>query len=158
MSELRYLKLSEVDPGELRHLLNKQRIRKHLFVHALFDDASIARWIDDKIEVDGAKGCRVRAILRDGRLVGWCGIQEASSAHEVAIVIDDGCWGLGRRIFRDLMDWAKELGHDEIDIHLYRTRPEYRFLKKISKTVFPNRMLGEQFTTYRVVVDDQRLR
>lgn len=70
----------------------------------------------------------------------------------MAIVLDDKFWGMGKTVFNDIMRWAKELGHDEVFIHLLHTRPEYRFLRKISKNVFETQLLGDKFTTYQIPV------
>ncbi|MCF7981581.1 MAG: GNAT family N-acetyltransferase [Pseudomonadales bacterium] len=107
-----------------------------------------------KIEVDSFPGCKVRAIVVDGQLAGWCGIQFEDEKYEIAIVLDDGYWGLGKTIFRDLMGWAKELGHQTIFIHFLYTRPEYKFLRKISKNVFKSEFLGSKFTTYELAVTE----
>lgn len=72
--------------------------------------------------------------------------------HEIAIVIDESHWGIGPRVFRDVMGWASELGHEVISIHLLHTRPEYRFLQKIAKRVYTTDLLGERFTTYELAV------
>ena len=60
--------------------------------------------------------------------------------------------GLGKKVFYDIMRWAKDLGHDEVFIHFLHTRPEYRFLRKISKDVYESEFLGNKFTTYQLEV------
>lgn len=149
---LLYLGLDEIDPDELLAVLNKQRTREYLVKHDLFDSATIKEWIKDKVEVDRTIGCRVRGVISGQSLAGWCGIQLENGKYEIAIVLDPKHWGIGVRAFRDVMHWAKELGHDEIFIHLLRTRPAYKSLNKIATGVFESEWLGEQFTTYRISV------
>jgi len=55
-------------------------------------------------------------------------------------------------VFKDIMLWAKDLGHKEIFIHFLHTRPEYKFLKKIATKVYETNMLGDKFTTYQLAV------
>lgn len=153
MNSIVYVKLNKVNPIELIPLLNKHKIREHLIEHELFDESTAKDWLKSKIKVDSSQGCKVRAIIIDKQLAGWCGIQLEDKKHEIAIVIDEGYWGLGRKIFRDIMSWAKELGHKTIYIHLLHTRPEYKYLRKISKNVYESELLGSKFTTYELAVD-----
>ncbi|MGR9051145.1 MAG: GNAT family N-acetyltransferase [Gammaproteobacteria bacterium] len=153
MSCIEYLKLTEVNPYGLLSLLNKKKVREHLVNHRLFDIETVKVWIKEKNKVDSSRGCRVRAILIDKQLAGWCGIQHDGENYEVAIILDDKYWGLGKKIFREVMLWAKEFGHQTIFIHFLYTRPEYRFLRKISKQVHISEFLGNNFTTYELDVN-----
>jgi GNAT superfamily N-acetyltransferase len=85
--------------------------------------------------------------------VGWCGIQQEGGEYEIALVLDDRYWGLGRKIFRELMSWATELGHQTVYVHFLHTRPEYKFLRKIANSVYENEIMGNKFTTYRLSVN-----
>ena len=153
MNGIEYIKLSEVNPAEFVPLLNKQKIRKHLINHPLFDEQTAKAWLETKVEVDSYQGCKVRAIFVDKQLAGWCGIQLEDEKYEIAIVIDDDYWGLGIKIFREIMSWAKELGHRTVFIHFLHTRPEYKFLRKIYKNVYESELLGSKFTTYELAVE-----
>ncbi len=147
---LTYVRLDEVDPSDVQKLLNQKRIREHLVEHELFDANSVKTWIKEKLEVDATNGCRVRGVMSNSSFAGWCGIQLENGNYEIAMVLDSKHWGLGKRVFYDVMRWAKELGHEEVFIHLLHTRPEYKFLKNISKSVFQSELLGRKFTTYRL--------
>lgn len=152
MRKLEYLEFSEVDINDFKCLLNKQKIREHLIEHALFDHDTVVFWIEEKIEMDGIKGCRVRAIYSNKILAGWCGIQLEEGKYEIAIVLDDRYWGIGKRVFTEMICWAKEFGHDEVYIHFLHTCPEYKFLQKISKNVYETELLDNKFTTYELAV------
>jgi len=153
MNSIVYVKLNKVNPIELIPLLNKHKIREHLIEHELFDESTVKDWLESKIKVDSSQGCKVRAIIINKQLAGWCGIQLEDNKYEMAIVIDEGYWGLGRKIFRDILSWAKDLGHKTIYIHLLHTRPENKYLRKISKNVHKSELLGSKFTTYELLVD-----
>lgn len=153
MSTLEYVRLSEINSDDFIYLLNKQKIREHLINHELFNLDTVELWIKDKIKVDSIRGCKVRAIISNNHLAGWCGIQLENEQYEVAIVIDDKHWGIGKAVFQEIMSWAKAFGHDELFIHFHHTRPEYRFLRKISKNVYKSELLGSKFTTYQIAVD-----
>ena len=152
MDNIVYVKLNELNSDQFIPLLNKQKLREHLMEHELFDESSVKQWLESKIKVDSSLGCKVRAIVIDKQLAGWCGIQLENEKYEIAIVIDDGYWGQGRKIFRELMGWAKELGHKSVYIHFLHTRPEYKFLRKISKNVYESELFGSKFTTYELSV------
>ena len=152
MHKLKYVRFSKVDPDSFIELLNKQKIREHLIEHDFFDSISIMDWVEDKIEMDSKKGCRVRGIISEKRLAGWCGIQLEKGQFEIAIVIDENYWGIGKPVFNDIMRWARELGHEEIYIHFLDTRPEYKFLKKIAEDVYETEHFGRKFTTYKLLI------
>jgi hypothetical protein len=105
-----------------------------------------------KLEVDATSGCKVRGIFFDGELAGWCGIQLEGDNYELAIIIDDKFWGLGKKVFKDMMRWAKELAHEVVYIHFLHTRPEYKFLKKMSSNVYKTELFDSTFTTYQLSV------
>lgn len=153
MKTIEYVKLNEVDAKDFIPLLNKKKVRTHLIDHQLFDLDTLNAWIAEKLEKDATKGCKVRAVLVDQHLAGWCGIQLEDEKYEIAIVIDDRYWGIGIKVFREMMGWAKALGHKTIFIHLLHTRPEYTFLRKISKNRYESELLGDRFTTYELEVD-----
>lgn len=152
MNNIEYVRLNEVNPEEFIPLLNKQKIRTHLIEHQLFDQGSTKAWLESKIKLDSSQGNKLRAIVIDKQLAGWCGIQLEGDKYEIAVVIDDDYWGLGIKIFREIMFWAKELGHKTVYIHFLHTRPEYKFLRKMSNNVYESELLGSKFTTYELAV------
>ena len=153
MGPVEYRALNHASPKQLLSVLNKEKVRSHLKEHEIFDEETLQAWLNDKIRVDSSPGCRVRAVVIDEQCVGWCGIQENSGKYEIAIILDDSHWGLGRKIFRDLMDWAKDLGHQTIAIHFLHTRPDYKFLRNMAKSVYKSDILGDRFTTYMLAVE-----
>ena len=150
MSLIKYVSFHEIEPAEFLPLLNKQSIRAHLIDHELFDANSVRKWIQSKLEVDLTEGCRVRAVVVDEQLAGWCGIQTVEGKYEIAIVIDDRFWGLGKKVFREVLIWAKELRHKTIYVHFLHTRPVYKFLRNLSRNVTESEIMGRKFTTYEL--------
>lgn len=148
MLDAEYVCFDNVNHEELQQLVNENALRKHLVDHEYFDEASLQLWVDEKIKTDAQPGCRVRVVLIDGKLAGWCGIQPDERGFEVAIVLSKEYWGYGISIFKTLTAWAKEMGHSEIVFHLLETRPEYKFLNKLSTKVEKTHMMGRGFTTY----------
>jgi len=153
MNSISYVKLNEVSPNELIVLLNKHKIREHLIEHELFDESRLKDWVDKKMEVNSTQGCKVRAILIGKELAGWCGIQLQDKKYEIALVIDENYWGVGTKIFKEIMIWAQNLGHEIVYIHLLHTRPESKYFRKLSKSVYQSKVLGDKFITYELAVN-----
>lgn len=152
MKTIEYLKLNEVSQEKLLMILNKQAIRTHLVEHDLFTLESLQIWVEAKLQVDATLGCKVRAIVCDGVLVGWCGIQQENSDYELAVVLDDSAWGVGKRVFQDMLVWANALNHETVIIHLLGTRPVYKFLEKMALDVSKTQMMGQSFVSYRLAI------
>jgi len=150
--QIQYVPFEKVSPDELLPILNNEKLREHLMPHPEFDMDSAREWKLSKIEVDNTEGCRVRAVIINGELVGWCGIQLEYDHYELAIIIDDQYWGLGVKVFKQLLAWAEELGHQSVTIHFYHTRPKYKFLQKRSQRVYESELYGQRFTTYELIV------
>ncbi|WP_370979500.1 N-acetyltransferase [Agaribacterium sp. ZY112] len=152
MNNIEFLPFSQVVPKDLLSVVNEDSLRTHLIDHAYFDERSLLAWMADKINTDASTGCRIRAVYIGGSLAGWCGIQPDTKGFELAIVISQRFWGFGIRIFKTLMLWAKELGHQEVLFHLLETRPEYKALNKLATKVDKTELAGRSFTTYYIAV------
>lgn len=152
MNTIKYVKFSDINPEELIPILNEDDVRDHLILHSLFDDQNINKWVKEKIVCNAAPGCRIRAVYSENTLVGWCGIQKDDVDYEIAIVISKSVWGIGASIFKKLMCWSKELGHQEVVIHMLETRPVYKFLKRKSIKTHSTKMFGRKFVTYHISV------
>lgn len=153
MSGIEYLSFDRINPSDFLPVLNEPTIRQHLIAHNHFNRVSVSEWMHSKMQLDTISGCRVRAILIDGSLAGWCGIQPDAKGFEIAIVISQRFWGCGVSIFKTLMLWAKELGHEQILFHLLDSRPEYKFLKRNAIKVENTALMGRRFTSYTLAVD-----
>ncbi|EPJ44068.1 MAG: hypothetical protein OFPI_40640 [Osedax symbiont Rs2] len=152
MNKLKYLKFNQVNINDFMSLLNQQKIREHLIEHPLFDLDTVSSWMNAKTALDSIQGCIVRAIYAGGTLAGWCAIQLEDGKYEIAIVLDHDFWGMGKRVFSQMICWAKEFGHDEVYIHFLHTRPPYKFLRRVAKNVYETEIFGNKFTTYQLTV------
>lgn len=152
MDKIQYINFDDIDVADLILLLNEERLRDHLVLHPVFDSNNINEWVKNKVECNSLSGCRTRVIVVENKLAGWCGIQKDNDDYEIAIVLSESYWGNGSSVFKELLSWAKKLGHQEVVIHLLETRPEYNFLKRISTKVKKTQMLSRNFTTYYIPV------
>ncbi|WP_341217315.1 N-acetyltransferase [Neptunomonas phycophila] len=153
MSKIEFLCFDQVNPKDFMATVNEDSLRTHLVDHPYFDAVSLQEWMEDKIKVDAVEGCRIRAVYIDEVLAGWCGIQPDDNGFELAVVISQKYWGSGIPVFKEIMRWAKELGHKEILFHLLETRPEYKALNRMATKVHKTEQLGRCFTTYHIPVD-----
>ena len=151
--QITYIALADTDRTALLALMNHETLRAHLVDHPLFTPETLEIWVSDKTEVSAADGCRVRGILIDDKLAGWCGIQPDDDGFELAIVISSSYWGSGLKVFRDMIGWARELGHKEVLFHLLETRRKYRALEKMAKEVKESERMARWFSTYIIPVD-----
>lgn len=154
MNKIEYVSFSEINPDDFSSVLNDDALRKHLMPHACFDAITIRDWMSGKVQCDSMPGCRVRAVLVNGDLAGWCGIQAEGNEFEMAVVIGRQYWGLGLSVFRTLIVWAKELQHQVVVFHLLGSRPQYRFLKRKALKVKRQQLWGRNFTSYWISVAD----
>ena len=152
-AKIEYIKFDDIDQQAFLPLVNSNKVREHLMEHALFTPETLAQWIATKRALDNEAGCKARGILCDGKLAGWCAIQFEEGQYEIAIIIDDSHWGLGKRVFKDMMQWAREFKHKDVYIHFLNTRPEYKFLKKIAKSVHETELYGHKFLSYQLAVE-----
>jgi len=152
MTNIEYKKLPDLDKKELLQILNKEKIRQHLVSHNKFDQTSLEKWISDKVKVDSSKGCKVKGITVNGSVAGWCGIQFENNAYELAVVLDNEYWGIGIGVFKEVLSWASELGHSHVVLHLFNTRPEYKFLRKMASRVYESTLFGQKYTSYEIKV------
>ena len=87
------------------------------------------------------------------QLAGWCGIQNDDLGFEIAIVLDKPFWGYGKHVFETMRSWAREFGHNELIVHLHKSRPNYKFLSKLSNNkITKSKILGNTFYSYHVPV------
>ena len=148
MENIEYVDFQGLNRLELLDILNHEKVREHLVSHDKFDKVTLEEWVNGKVSVNLTGGCKVKGIKVDGAIAGWCGIQFENGSYELAIVLDPMYWGIGVAVFKEVMKWASELGHSELVLHLFNTRPEYRFLKKMASRVYESTMFGQKYTSY----------
>lgn len=153
MKNIEYREFGDISAASMASLLNEDSLRTHLIDHPYFDAETVQAWMTEKEEVDSQATCRVRAVLVGGELAGWCGIQPDEVGVELAVVISQRYWGVGVAVFKDMLSWARELGHSQIRFHLLDSRKAYRSLESMASEVIQSQMLGRTFTTYNIPVN-----
>lgn len=152
MKNIEYVEFHDLNRIELLNVLNKEKVREHLVTHDEFDEASLDEWVKDKVRENSTSGCKVKGIKVDDAVAGWCGVQFENGSYELAIVLDAKYWGIGVSVFKDVLRWASELGHTSVVLHLFNTRPEYRFLRKMASKVYESTIFGQKYISYELRV------
>ncbi|MBY6064266.1 GNAT family N-acetyltransferase [Pseudidiomarina sediminum] len=152
---MNFVALDKLDPSTFLPLLNDAVVRKHLVGHEPFTLETVQEWVQEKLCIDAMDGYLVRAICVADELIGWCGIQPDHNEAELAIVLAPTHWGYGRRVFEYLMDCSRTFGHRYVVFHLLDSRREYKALRKFANDVFQTRLMGRNFTTYKLAVRGQ---
>ncbi len=152
MKNIEYVNIQDLNSVELLNILNKEKVREHLVPHDVFDEASLEGWVKSKIQVNLIPGCKVKGIEVDEVAAGWCGIQFENGSYELAIVLDPNYWGIGFNVFKEVMKWASDLDHSKVVLHLFNTRPEYKFLQKMASRVYESTIFGQKYTSYELRV------
>lgn len=152
MKQLSYQPLDRADTQQLLAILNKSDVRDHLIEHALFNEQSLTQWIRQKQNIDSQAQYLVQAVYVDQVLAGWCGLQPDDDGVELAIVLDPRFWGVGPRVFQQLLAWAKQCGHKEVLFHLLDSRKAYPALARRAIRRQQSQLLGRQFLTYYFAV------
>jgi len=128
---LSYHSIDSVSAVAWLELLNSERVRKHFLQHPLFTAETPASWLKSKIAIDQTLGCRLQAVFSDGNFAGWCDIQRESGEYEITLVLSPDSRGHGRQVMRQVLKWARELGHRNLLAHLSRSRPQTQPLAKL---------------------------
>lgn len=157
MNTITFVPFNQIRAEQLLPIVNDPTVRKHLIDHEIFTVQGLNQWITNKLALDSRDDCRIRAIYSDGVLAGWCGIQPDYNGVELAMVLSPKYWGLGANIFQTVIGWAKELGHQEVQLHLLDSRPDYKALLKRSTRVYKTKRLGRCFTSYAIAVTAQAI-
>ena len=149
---IEYIGIESSPRDDLLRIMNDARVRKHLLGGKSFTPDSLERWVSGKRKVDQKEGCRVNGILIDGNCAGWCGIQlEDDGTYGLGIILDSEFWGYGKQIYQDMIVWARELGHQEVYLHLLDSRTRYSgLMRKLNAECEEVQLFERTFLRYRI--------
>ena len=106
-SEVKFVRLSEVDPAKILAHMSDPRVAEHMPLSRMAWDAStVARFIAKKEECWRRDGLGHWAFLSDDRYVGWGGFQKEGAEWDFGLVLRHDAFGLGPRISRKAIDFA----------------------------------------------------
>ena len=155
MSEIKFVRLSQIPLRDLLEHMSDPRVAEHMPLMPKgwsipdvrdFVASKEARWAED--------GLGHWAILHDGRYVGWGGFQKEGDDWDFGLVLRTDAFGLGGRIARKALAWAKaDPRIDEVTFLLPPSRTNLSGLTRLgARYVGTIDYDGEVFRKYRLAV------
>ena len=146
-------RLPEVDPASLIALMNDPRVRRHMpLARGPFGPAECARFVAAKERLWAEHGYGPGAILVDGALAGWGGLQPEGDDVDLGLVLHPDHWGAGRAIYERMIAHAfGELRADSVIILLPPSRVRVSGVLRLGFRPDGEVLVGgERFVRYRL--------
>jgi RimJ/RimL family protein N-acetyltransferase len=146
--------LSTVDAERLRELVSDPQVVLHMPLSGpepmTLDE--LQEWIEGKEAITREHGFGPQAILIDGELAGWGGIEADDAGASVSLVLSPAFWGHGRQILDVLLDEAFERRRlPYVLVEFPPTRTRVRGLLRLGFREVEERTIeGERFVVYRL--------
>ncbi len=106
--EITFTRLPEIDRAEIIAHMSDPRVAEHMpLLTFAWDDKTAAEFVAAKEECWRRDGLGHWAILADGDYVGWGGFQKEGDEWDFGLVLKPGSFGLGIRIARKALDFAR---------------------------------------------------
>lgn len=124
-NQIAFIPLRDADTTDLWHLLNDQRVTKHMPLAEKVDLQWVEQWKTNKSGLWPTPEMGPWAVMVDGALAGWVGVQpDGEGQSEFAIVLNVWAWGLGGEITRRALErWAGFKREDRLVFYLPKSRP-----------------------------------
>lgn len=119
---------------------------------SLFDEKQCLAWVKGKEKQWQDHGYGPWAFLVDNKFAGWGGLQYEDGDADLALVLHPQYWGLGKKIFNEIIRKAfNEMGMESITILLPPTRNKLKRVYLLGFEFESEIMLsGECFIKYRL--------
>lgn len=106
--DITFGRLPDISPEEIIEHMSAPRIAEHMpLLESNWDMGSVAEFVAAKEARWRRDGLGHWAILCDGRYVGWGGFQKEGNEWDYGLVLKPNCFGLGARISRKAIAFAK---------------------------------------------------
>ena len=134
--DLRFVRLSDIDPAVLLDHMSDRRIARHLpLLGTGWDLERIATFVQAKEQCWECDGLGHWAILIDQAYAGWGGFQKEGDDLDFGLVLRPECFTLGRLIFEHALEW----------LSAHRDIAEVTFLLPLSRSRRAPERLGARF-------------
>ena len=138
--EITFVRLPEIEPGEILAHMSDPRISEHLpLLTSEWDAVAVSRFIASKEECWVRDGLGHWAILSDNKYVGWGGFQKEGDEWDFGLVLKPDAFGLGVRISRKAIEFA--LADERIPFVTFLLPPSRKNLGALER--FGARRVGE---------------
>ena len=103
-----FARLTSITPAEIAAHMSDPRVAEHMpLLSSAWNEATAEGFIAQKEGFWTRDGLGHWAILADGRYVGWGGFQKEGDDWDFGLVLVPEAFGLGRRVLRHALDFAK---------------------------------------------------
>ncbi len=107
--EIRFTRLTEIDPGEIVAHMSDPRLAAHMpLLTSPFDMSTARKFVAAKEECWRRDGLGHWAFLADNVYVGWGGFQKEGKEWDFGLVLRPEAFGLGVRISKLAIAFAKK--------------------------------------------------
>lgn len=139
-AEIAFARLSDIAPAEIAAHMSDPRVAEHMPLLTFPWDARVAEGFIARKEACWARdGLGHWAFLSDGRYVGWGGFQKEGEEWDFGLVLKPDAFGLGARISRKAIDFAKS--DDRIPFVTFLLPPSRKNLRALDR--LGARQIGE---------------
>lgn len=152
--EITCKRLTEVDRKDVIALMNDPRVRRHMpLAKEPFGDAAYEAFVAAKERIWAEHGYGPWAFVVDGRFAGWGGIQPEQGEADLGLVLHPDYWGLGRRLYDEILRFAfEERGLESVTVLLPPTRTRLRGLARLGFEADGEVQVGgERFLRFRLL-------
>ena len=120
--------LSDIDVAEIIALHAHPLVRRHMpLSDGDFGEAECREWVQCKEGQWQEHGYGPWAFMLDGKFAGWGGFQCEGGELDLALVLHPHYWGMGRRIYDEIIRRAfGEMGFESVTILLPPSRARVR--------------------------------
>jgi len=153
LTTITFVRLSQVPPDEIIAHMSDPRVAEHMPLLTFeWDRQTLANFVSAKEECWRRDGLGHWAILSDEAYVGWGGFQKEGDEWDFGLVLKPECFGLGTRITRKALAFAK--ADDRIPFVTFLLPPSRKNLGALAR--LGARFIGEvehdgaQFLKYRL--------
>jgi RimJ/RimL family protein N-acetyltransferase len=150
------VRLPDVEISALTALVNDPRVTRHMPLASPMTEDDVGAWVRAKEAIWDERGFGPWAILVDGELAGWGGLQpyddEPDGELEIAVVLAPTYWGLGRSVFRRFAaDAFERLGVDHVIIAIPPSRRRVAGIERLgARRVGETSLAGADFVLWRL--------
>ncbi|MFH4966411.1 GNAT family N-acetyltransferase [Gaetbulibacter sp. M235] len=121
---IQFKRLSNIAKSEIIGLMNNQLVRRQLpLLIGEFSECDCDEFIYNKELLWKNHGFGPWAFLVNGKFAGWGGLQPENGEADLALVLHPNYWGLGKTLFKKIMNIAfEDMDLESITILLPPTR------------------------------------
>ncbi len=106
--DITFTRLTEVDPVEIAQHMSDPRVAEHMpLLTGAWDVGTAKAFVTAKEACWARDGLGHWAFLSGGAYVGWGGFQKEAEEWDFGLVLRPDAFGLGARVLRKAMDFAK---------------------------------------------------